>query len=268
MGQSSERLLGYRQGKHFSLKESGSAVLCFLLGLLFVPLVLAGCSSGETALAYPTARVTKTWTPLPTLTPLATYTPSVTPLPTMPPPPEAPTRAPPPTIPVMEHTELLIHWENSRRAAAAAAVAANVLPPNVFSPSDSGQIAIGGYDGGETECCRWPVSGRITSNVTPNHIALDIATSLGTPVLAADGGRVVAAGWDNTGYGFRVILDHGQGLQTLYAHLSEFPVERGDEVNQGQIIGRIGSTGRSTGPHLHFEVRFRGRRITPWDLLP
>jgi murein DD-endopeptidase MepM/ murein hydrolase activator NlpD len=99
-------------------------------------------------------------------------------------------------------------------------------------------------------------------------MALDIATWLGKPVVAADGGRVIAVGWDNSGYGYRVIIDHGGGVRTLYAHLSRYTVDYGEYVNKGQMIGRVGSTGQSTGPHLHFEVRRYNYRVNPWDWLP
>jgi murein DD-endopeptidase MepM/ murein hydrolase activator NlpD len=117
-------------------------------------------------------------------------------------------------------------------------------------------------------CCIWPVSGRITTQPSSWHMALDIATAMGTPIVAADGGRVVAAGWDNTGYGWRIIIDHGNGIQTLYAHMSSYNLDYGDYVNKGDMVGRIGSTGRSSGPHLHFEVRRNGSRQNPWNWLP
>lgn len=137
----------------------------------------------------------------------------------------------------------------------------------VTAPAASSSTSSTSYVG-SSGCCRWPVRGRITTQPSSWHMALDIATSLGTPVVAADGGRVVAAGWDNTGYGYRVIIDHGNGLRTLYAHLSYFNVDYGDYVNKGVVIGKIGSTGRSTGPHLHFEVRRNGVRQNPWNWLP
>ncbi len=121
---------------------------------------------------------------------------------------------------------------------------------------------------GATGCCRWPVTGRITTQPSNYHMALDIATALGTPIVAGDGGKVVAAGWDNTGYGYRIIIDHGNGIRTLYAHMSSFTVSYGDWVGKGDMIGRIGSTGRSTGPHLHFEVRVNGVRRNPYNWLP
>jgi murein DD-endopeptidase MepM/ murein hydrolase activator NlpD len=120
---------------------------------------------------------------------------------------------------------------------------------------------------GATGCCRWPVRGRITQQPWSRHMALDIAAPTGTPVVAADGGRVTASGWNNTGYGYRVIIDHGNGLSTLYAHFSYINVRVGAHVNKGDLIGRVGSTGRSTGPHLHFEVRRNGRLMNPWGYL-
>lgn len=113
----------------------------------------------------------------------------------------------------------------------------------------------------------WPVSGRITTQPSATHMALDIAAPLGTAVVSAYAGHVSAVGWGGD-YGKRVIIDHGNGYQTLYAHFSSFTVEEGEQVNQNQQIGRIGSTGRSTGPHLHFEVRLHGSLLNPWDYLP
>ena len=100
------------------------------------------------------------------------------------------------------------------------------------------------------------------------HMAVDMAAPPGTPVYAADTGRVVKAGWSDVGYGYRIIIDHGIDYVTLYAHLSEYYVQPGDIVQKGEIIGRVGSTGNSTGPHLHFEVRDYGYLIDPLLVLP
>ncbi len=100
------------------------------------------------------------------------------------------------------------------------------------------------------------------------HNAIDMAAPLGAPVYAADTGRVVKAGWSEIGYGYRVIIDHGIDYVTLYAHLSEYYVQPGDIVQKGEIIGRVGSTGNSTGPHLHFEIRDYGYLIDPLLVLP
>ncbi|HEX6547833.1 MAG TPA: M23 family metallopeptidase [Candidatus Dormibacteraeota bacterium] len=95
------------------------------------------------------------------------------------------------------------------------------------------------------------------------HSGVDLAAPLDTPVLAAETGLVEAAEWSNAGYGQFVLLDHGAGLQTLYAHLDELEVAPGDFVFRGAEIGKLGSTGFSTGPHLHFEVRTGGRPTDP-----
>ncbi len=94
------------------------------------------------------------------------------------------------------------------------------------------------------------------------HQGLDIAASEGTPIEAARGGRVVQAGWVR-GYGNTVVLDHGDGQTTLYGHASELLVKVGDKVTAGAHIAKVGSTGHSTGPHLHFEVRQDGRAQDP-----
>ncbi len=95
------------------------------------------------------------------------------------------------------------------------------------------------------------------------HMAIDLAAPMGTPVFAADTGRVVKSGWSDIGYGYRIVIDHGNDYVTLYAHLSEYYVRVGDIVTKGELIGRVGSTGNSTGPHLHFEVRDYGYLIDP-----
>jgi len=102
----------------------------------------------------------------------------------------------------------------------------------------------------------WPASGKITQGYSFYHKAIDIANRSGGSILAADGGTVISAGWpDSSGYGNRVIIDHGNGFVTLYGHLSLVQVVDGQRVNRGDVIGQMGSTGRSTGTHLHFEVR-------------
>ena len=88
-----------------------------------------------------------------------------------------------------------------------------------------------------------------------NHYGIDEAGALGYPIYATDGGVVVYAGWSEVGYGNMIIIDHGTGWQSLYAHLSEIDVGCGQSVSQGDTIGLMGSTGHSTGPHLHFELR-------------
>jgi len=114
----------------------------------------------------------------------------------------------------------------------------------------------------------WPVSGRITQGFKTYHRGLDIGAPTGTPVYAADSGYVVTAGWSNVGYGYMIMINHGNGYVTRYAHLSAFLVDVGESVKKGQMIGRVGSTGRSTGPHLHFEIIQGSGYRNPFLLLP
>lgn len=114
----------------------------------------------------------------------------------------------------------------------------------------------------------WPIGGVITQRFAWYHRGVDIATGMGTPVLAADAGRVIVAGWpDNGGFGIRVEIDHGNGYVTRYAHLSRADVVVGQTVARGNVIGLEGSTGRSTGPHLHFEVIRGGVHLNPLEFL-
>lgn len=113
----------------------------------------------------------------------------------------------------------------------------------------------------------WPTSGVITQYYVWYHKALDIANPSSPPILAADNGVVVYAGCVAWGYGCHVIINHNNGYQTLYAHLSRYNVEIGQSVSQGQQIGIMGSTGRSTGTHLHFEIRSGNQLFNPLDFL-
>lgn len=114
----------------------------------------------------------------------------------------------------------------------------------------------------------WPASGTIYQGYWSAHPGIDIAAWLGAPVLAADAGYVIAAGWDNTGYGYNVVVDHGNGYQTLYAHLQAYYVDAGVNVTKGQQIGEMGISGNATGPHLHFEVRQGTVQRNPVGFLP
>lgn len=117
----------------------------------------------------------------------------------------------------------------------------------------------------------WPTTERWVSgyeyNPGANHPAIDIAGSIGNPVWAADNGVVVYAGWSNYGYGNLIVIDHGNGWQTLYAHLNSISVGCGQSVNQGQAVGGLGSTGNSSGAHLHFEMIYNGSKVNPWNFL-
>lgn len=100
------------------------------------------------------------------------------------------------------------------------------------------------------------------------HMAIDLATKAGVRVHAVNTGTVVKAGWSDNGYGYHVVIDHGIDYVTLYAHLSEYFVQPGDIVRKGDVIGIVGSTGNSTGTHLHFEIRDYGYLIDPLLVLP
>ena len=95
------------------------------------------------------------------------------------------------------------------------------------------------------------------------HPGIDLAGAYGTPIYATADGTVLRAGWNNGGYGNMVELDHGRGIVTRYGHMSAVLVHAGDHVTRGEQIGRMGSTGRSTGNHLHYEVRIDGRPVNP-----
>ncbi len=114
----------------------------------------------------------------------------------------------------------------------------------------------------------WPVLGTITQGYWYGHRAIDIGAPTGSAVLAADGGFVSFAGWTDVGYGNLVIVDHANGFATYYAHLSSIYVTTGQAVERSQVIGAVGSTGWSTGPHLHFEVRYYGAQQNPRAYLP
>jgi murein DD-endopeptidase MepM/ murein hydrolase activator NlpD len=114
----------------------------------------------------------------------------------------------------------------------------------------------------------WPVVGQITQGYSEEHPALDLGAPYGSPVYAAQAGTVTHSGWARTGYGYTVILDHGEGVQSLYSHMKGTWVTVGQKVERGQLIGEVGSTGHSSGPHVHFEIRVDGERVDPSSYLP
>jgi murein DD-endopeptidase MepM/ murein hydrolase activator NlpD len=130
----------------------------------------------------------------------------------------------------------------------------------------SGPIPEGATRG--TDSFVWPTSGTVTQGFKPRHKAIDIGAPTGTPIVAADSGYVVKTGWSEYGYGKYVVIEHGNGFQTLYAHLHTILVEIGQSVGKGERIGSIGATGRATGPHLHFEIRYGGVQRNPFGYLP
>lgn len=118
----------------------------------------------------------------------------------------------------------------------------------------------------------WPVDGYISRGFGPcldpftgqrrSHEGIDIVNRVGTPVMATAAGTIVEKGW-NGGYGWMVVVDHGYGYRTAYGHLDSIKVKRGVQVKRGQVIATLGNSGRSTGPHLHYEVRVNGQTVNP-----
>lgn len=130
--------------------------------------------------------------------------------------------------------------------------------------------ATGGTNGADSGArsggCIWPARGRVTSEYGRRwgrlHAGIDIGAPTGTPIWAAKAGTVIFAG-QQSGYGNVVIIDHDGGMTTLYGHMSRIGTRDGAEVGQGTTIGAVGNTGRSTGPHLHFETRYGGSPRNP-----
>lgn len=116
----------------------------------------------------------------------------------------------------------------------------------------------------------WPTAGEFSSPYGYRwgriHAGIDIANDAGTAIRAARAGRIISAGWQS-GYGYTIVIDHGNGYSTLYGHLNDFVTSQGQYVQTGQMIGYMGSTGNSTGPHLHFEVRVNDRPVNPMNFL-
>jgi murein DD-endopeptidase MepM/ murein hydrolase activator NlpD len=116
----------------------------------------------------------------------------------------------------------------------------------------------------------WPTTDRNISGFTFDpgvHPAVDIGGAEGNPIYATDSGVVVFAGWSDYGYGYMIVLDHGNGWQSAYAHLSAVGVGCGQSVYQGGQIGALGNTGNSSGPHLHFELSINGAKVNPLDYI-
>lgn len=153
----------------------------------------------------------------------------------------------------------------AREAARRAAQLAGSTMPKEASPGAPGDFS-------------WPVSGPITSpfgmrldpvsgEFTRMHTGIDIGAPQGATIVAAAPGRVIIAGWTDGGYGNMVVIAHGDGLSTVYAHCSQVFVANGQDVQRGQAIAAVGTTGHSTGPHLHFEVRVGGQPVDPTNRL-
>jgi murein DD-endopeptidase MepM/ murein hydrolase activator NlpD len=145
-----------------------------------------------------------------------------------------------------------------------------VVPNGTIQPGRGSGSSRGGRPAPvATGTFRWPAGGYISQYFGENgHSGLDIAAEWGAPIYAADTGVVVTALKLGTGYGWYLVIDHENGYRTLYSHMSEFHVDYGERVVKGEVIGLIGSTGLSTGPHLHFEVFQNGYRVDPLSFLP
>jgi murein DD-endopeptidase MepM/ murein hydrolase activator NlpD len=150
-----------------------------------------------------------------------------------------------------------LEQQSAQLAAQIRAAQEQASTPSIVPPSGSGQLG-------------WPVSGPVTSGFGMRwgrmHEGIDIMTSTGTPVRAAAAGTVIYAGWLG-GYGNLVVVDHGGGLSTAYAHNSSFASSVGQSVAAGQVVSYSGSTGHSSGPHVHFEVRVNGSAVDPLGYL-
>ncbi len=141
---------------------------------------------------------------------------------------------------------------------------ARVLGSGACEPVSGGAVGFGAFI--------WPSRSHKLSGFdyspNTNHWGVDISGNTGEGVYATDAGVVVYAGWNEHGYGNMIMIDHGNNFQSLYAHLSGINVVCGQSVGQGDLIGSIGSTGNSSGSHLHFEIRAISSFVNPWDMLP
>jgi len=156
----------------------------------------------------------------------------------------------------------LISWSAPLGITRENPASARVLGPGACDAVSGGAVGYGAFI--------WPANNHSISgyDFSPVHRGIDIAGNTGEAVYATDAGVIVYAGWNNYGYGNMVMIDHGNGFQSLYAHLSAFNVGCGQSVGQGDVIGAIGSTGNSSGSHLHFEILSASTKVNPHDVLP
>lgn len=169
-----------------------------------------------------------------------------------------------------------INYRQPPAANAAAAVAPAQLPPEPAGPAPASAPATKNRDKLAATPSIWPAQGTVTSGfgwrISPLgdgnelHQGIDIAYAMGAPVVATADGQVIQSGWSG-GYGNMVRIDHGNGLATLYGHNSELAVGVGQTVKKGEIIAFAGSTGKSTGPHVHYEIRAGDTPVDPWKYL-
>jgi murein DD-endopeptidase MepM/ murein hydrolase activator NlpD len=139
-----------------------------------------------------------------------------------------------------------------------------------FTLSGAGKCRLENEISAGTGSFSWPSKHHKLSGADfrPRHPGIDLAAPSGSAVWASDGGVVIFAGWTDVGYGNTVVIDHGNGYRTLYGHLSQVSIGCGANVDPGKLIGLAGTTGNSTGPHLHFEIRVAEGFINPVRLLP
>jgi murein DD-endopeptidase MepM/ murein hydrolase activator NlpD len=159
-------------------------------------------------------------------------------------------------------SRLLTPWIIPTIARGSAGVGAALGPGGCSGDFSGGAVGTGGFI--------WPTSRHdvVGNDYWSGHLAIDLAVGVGEAVWAADGGVIVYSGWSYGGYGNVVMIDHGNGWVTLYGHLNGVAVGCGQSVAKGQTIGWGGSTGNSTGPHLHFETRSGGGFVNPYYVLP
>lgn len=143
--------------------------------------------------------------------------------------------------------------EEIKRLTAAASSQSRTFVGGVFTWPSVSSVITSSY-GTRTH----PVTGRVKT-----HTGIDIGAAYGTNIYAANSGTVLVSGWNSGGYGNYVVIDHGGGVTTLYGHCSSLLVSSGQTVTKGQVIAKVGSTGMSTGPHLHFEVLINGSHVNP-----
>ena len=219
------------------------------------PVMLSPGPAGDQAWILPTDAPPAVPTPTPRTTATSRlFGPVATPAarPTSPPPPTPTPRLSTPTpVPTARPTST----PPPTRPAAAVGVPSIPAAGSAAAPVPGGPLA-------------WPLSGVLTQRFSSAHTGLDVAAPTGSTVKAAAAGTVIVATKSTTGYGWRIVISHGGGYTTLYAHLSAFSVAEGQKVARGQPIGAVGATGLATGPHLHFEVGVNGTPQDPLRYLP